>query len=190
MGKVTDKVIINLGCGFNKFIGAINVDLYGEPDVRWDLEKTPLPFTDDSADLIIMHHVLEHVKNWWDLFVDCSRVLKLGGELHINVPDDSSRSALTYRDHVNVFSPFSFHGCLPGWTPHRAGTNAWAQDIDRVVPLTCFLYRQRPYANYSWMLHWPFTFLLGFCARHMRNFIWEQIFHFRKADPREFAEIL
>jgi ubiquinone/menaquinone biosynthesis C-methylase UbiE len=190
MGEDAKKVIINLGCGHVKLIGGINVDLYGNPDVRWDLEKTPLPFDDESADYIHMNHVLEHVKNWWPLFKDCSRVLKTGCDLQINVPDESSSTALTYRDHVNVFSIFSFSGCMPGYTTHRAGTNAWASEHEVCIPLTCYEYRQVPYANYRWMMHWPLNHLLHFMSKHMRNFIWEQRFTFRKVDKDTFLKYL
>jgi SAM-dependent methyltransferase len=183
-GKVGQDVpkLLNLGCGFNKYVGAVNVDLYGDPDVRWDLEKTPLPFESNSFDVIIMRHVLEHIKNWWELFTDCARILKVGGELHIYVPDESSRTALSYRDHHNVFTIFSFHGCMPGITPERSGTNAWASQYQEKVPLTCYRYIQTPHKEYNWMTYWPFNHLLFFCAKHLRNFIWEQIFLFRKVD--------
>jgi SAM-dependent methyltransferase len=182
--------VINLGCGYNKLIGAVNVDLYGEPDVRWDLEQTPLPFEDASADLIIMHHVLEHVKNWWPLVKDCARVLREGGDLHIYVPDWSSHSSLTYRDHINVFSLYSWHGCMPGLTVHRPGTNAWARERFFEIPLTCYDYKRTPFKKYNWMLRWPLIYLYRFLADHMTNFVWEQIFYFRKVDPEKFLELL
>lgn len=184
------KTVINLGCGYMKLIGGINVDLYGTPDVRWDLEKTPLPFDDDSADFIHANHVFEHIHNWWELFKDCARILKLGGDLQINVPDESSTTALTYRDHVNVFSVVSFTGCLPGFTADRAGTNAWASEVNYTVPFVCYHYQQVPFAEYNWMRMWPFNYLLYFCMRHLRNFIWEQRFTFKKVDIDKFLEYL
>jgi|GEM_PF-1906114 len=37
---------LNIGCGFNKIDGYVNVDAFPDcsPDVLWDLETTPWPF--------------------------------------------------------------------------------------------------------------------------------------------------
>ena len=53
----------NLGCGFNKRDGFINVDRFADcaPDEIVDLEKIPWPWPDDSAEEIQMIHVLEHL---------------------------------------------------------------------------------------------------------------------------------
>lgn len=178
------RVVLNLGCGKNKIIGAVNIDLYGSPDIRWNLEETPLPFADNSVDEIVAHHILEHIHNWWNLFVDCSRILKPGGVMKIDTPHESSTTALTYRDHVNVFSRVSFMGCLPGMTPHKSGTNSWASDAvgECAVPMRCIDYYLVPLDKYMWMLRWPFRRVLKFCADHMRNFIWQQCFVFEKVE--------
>ena len=93
---------LDLGCGEGKNPGWTRVDLYGEPDVRWNLQEFPFPWDDNSVDEIMMHHVLEHLPNWWDAFTECARILKPGGLFHVHVPDESSTSALTYRDHYHV----------------------------------------------------------------------------------------
>lgn len=81
---------INLGCGFVKFKGFVNVDIRKEvePDIIDDV-KNLNSFNHNSADLIYACHVLEHfgrheyikvLKRWYD-------VLKPGGILKLSVPD-------------------------------------------------------------------------------------------------------
>lgn len=167
---------LNLGCGTNKKDGYVNVDAYGDPDFKHDLNIFPYPWKDNSVDRIEMLHVLEHIPNWWQAFLECARILKPDGTLQINVPDESSRTALTYRDHHHVFYLNSFHG-IHG---NLSGTNSWAKEQESIVPLVLEQYAQVPYPEYYWMTRWPFQRLLEFCANHLRNFIHEQQFHFRK----------
>lgn len=174
---------LNLGCGLKKFVGDgwVNVDAYDscEPDVVWDLNKTPFPWETGSIDHIYMSHILEHIPNWWDAFTECARILKPGGTLEIRVPDESSATALTYRDHFHVFSQCSFHGIKGA----AHGTSAWAIENKDSVPLEPVSYAQVPYEKYAWMITWA-PWLLKFCANHMRNFIHEQVFVFRKIGDR------
>jgi len=177
--------ILNLGCGLKKFIGGVNVDAFKscEPDIVWDLNKTPWTWAEDSTyDRIFALHIFEHLVNWWDAVIECSRILKVGGILEIRCPDPSSDSSLTYRDHVTMISPLSFHGIMDGngIVPFRSGTNAWALTQENTVPLKAVFFARVPFPRYDWMnrkgLHW----LLTFCARHMNNFIWEQVLIFEK----------
>lgn len=169
-------LLLNLGCGARKMHGDgwVNVDAYGDADIIHDLNVAPFPWADNSVDGIVMFHVLEHVREWWQCFTECARILKPGGFLQINVPDESSPTALTYRDHLHVFGLASFHGIVG----RHSGTNAWAKGEEGSVPLKLVNYYQVPYKQYEWMTRFPR--LLKFCADHMRGFIWEQQFHFRK----------
>lgn len=177
MGTNVEPVLLNLGCGTYKRPGWINVDAYKEcsPDMILDLNVTPYPWEDNSVDAVLMTHVLEHVENWWGCFTECARILKPGGTLQINVPDESSSTALTYRDHLNVFNLASFHG-IKG---RMSGTNAWAKSVEGTVPLVLEHYFRVPFKQYEWMTRWC-PWLLQFLADHSRNWIWEQQFHFRK----------
>jgi len=161
--------------------GWVNVDAFDNcgPDVVWDLNITPYPWPDNSVDEIAMYHVLEHTEEWWDVICECARILKPGGTMEVRVPDESSTSALCYRDHHHVFSLHSFHGIMDrsGW-----GTNAWAHLENETVPLVLYKYRKVPHKQYFWMTRWGLRWLLAFCAEHMRNFIHEQRFYFRKID--------
>lgn len=175
--------ILNLGCGLKHMIGAINIDAYenAKPDILHDLNITPWPFENDSIDAIFASHIFEHLTNWWGAFEECGRILKAGGTLEIATPDASSDSALAYRDHYQVFMLYSFHGAFThDQKPFRHGSNAWAVGVAGSVPLKIVRYEQHPHGCYDWMCSWPFRWLLKFCAVHMRNFIWEQVFYFEK----------
>lgn len=175
MGPSYKPLLLNLGAGMNPLPNHVSVDFYGTPDVKWDLNEVPYPWADNSVDGIEMWHTLEHLPNWWGAFKECARILKVGGYLHIHVPDESSATALTYRDHVAVFSQASFHGTIG----RAHGTNAWAVAETDTIPLALEQYWQVPYKQYEWMARWC-PRVLQFCAKHLRNFIHEQRFYFRK----------
>lgn len=82
---------LNLGCGYNKLNGYINVDsdLICNPDIVADLEET-LPFNDNSVDEIILCHVLEHLgqdtQNYLNIWKEFYRILKNNAIIKITVP--------------------------------------------------------------------------------------------------------
>ena len=84
-------VKLNLGCGLDKRIGYINIDVREEvnPDLVWDLRYVPLPFPDNSAEEIIAKDVIEHVpwRKVRALLRDLYRILKPCGVIYIQVPD-------------------------------------------------------------------------------------------------------
>ena len=60
---------LNLGAGLNPQQGYLNVDKYGEPDFRCDLESFPWPWEDNSISEILLIHVLEHLGATTDTFI-------------------------------------------------------------------------------------------------------------------------
>jgi SAM-dependent methyltransferase len=174
----TKPIILNIGAGVKTIPGMISIDLYGNPDIRWDLNKVPWPFEANSVDQIFACHVFEHLPGWWDAFQECARILKPGGVLDMRVPDESSSKALTFKDHVKIFDIDSFHGIIGVTHP----TNAWVQEIKDSIPFNLVEYFRVPFQEYYWMTKWPWKLIpiLPFCAKHMRNFIREQRFVFRK----------
>ncbi len=172
-----EKIWLNLGCGFRPRPGFVNVDKYDncDPDVVHDLNVFPYPWEDESVDGIIMWHVLEHLDDWWAVFLECVRILRPGAVMQIRVPDATTDAAITYRDHYHIFDIHSFHG-IRGRS--GSGTNAGAELISESVPIEMVSYERVPYTHYRWMTHWPFQFILRFCASHLRNFFFEQRFLF------------
>jgi len=78
---------LDLGAGGRRIYPDIKtVDFIdsGDTDLIADVTRVPLP--DSSVDLIIATGLLEHVKNEHDLLSECSRLLRPGGRIHIELP--------------------------------------------------------------------------------------------------------
>lgn len=91
--KRRGKIKLNVGCGTDYKKGWINIDNNSDNnikklDLNWDLRK-PLPFPDESVDLIFNEHFLEHltVKEGVRANKEFRRLLKPGGILRIATPD-------------------------------------------------------------------------------------------------------
>lgn len=90
-----DVVKLHLGCGTNLAAGWINVDNNYDNnidlkklDLNWDLTK-PLPYKDNSVDLIFHEHFIEHLKKpaGEQFLRECYRLLKPGGVMRMGWPD-------------------------------------------------------------------------------------------------------
>lgn len=91
---------INLGSGPDRRPGWVNVDVddVHRPDVTWDLNRTPYPFEDGSAEHIYAAQLLEHLTlHCIDFFQETYRVLGADGVLEIVLPNMFSlRNRLLY----------------------------------------------------------------------------------------------
>lgn len=86
----------NLGCGKDVRKGYTNVDLLEIPGVvNYDLSKTPWDFEPGSADEVLMLDFLEHFPyaKTDDILQEVWKLLKIGGEVHIQVPDANACAA-------------------------------------------------------------------------------------------------
>ena len=92
MSSKSDKIILNLGCGNNKKPEEIGVDIIDGPcvDIVADLNIYPMPFEDNSADIIRSTHCFEHLDNTVALMEDIHRILKPEGVLEFTVPHVSN----------------------------------------------------------------------------------------------------
>lgn len=107
---------LDVGCGRNKLSSAIGIDKNPETDadVVHDLDRLPYPFDDDSFDVIVARHVLEHLEAPLDVLGELHRVGRQGGEIHIVTPHFSSPTSWTDPTHRHHFSSRSFDYLVAG----------------------------------------------------------------------------
>ena len=127
--------ILDLGSGPKtkklKESGVVTLDISPEvePDIVWDVNKTPLPFKDNEFDEVRAISLLEHLENdkYEDLIEEMHRITKPTGKVVIKVPYFSSPIAFetTGRNgHVSFFAYNSF------W---RYKENDWAHYTKKVA---------------------------------------------------------
>ncbi len=89
--RISQNILLNVGCGPNIFDNFINLDYDWTPkiDICWDITRKPYPLNANSLEGIFTEHCLEHIS-----FEDCEknlqefyRMLKPEGTLRIVVPD-------------------------------------------------------------------------------------------------------
>ena len=101
--------ILDLGCG----AGSLKTQLAGMNVFGADVDSAELaqnrelpsacaeshrlPFADQSFDLVVCHHSMEHFGDPASVILEIRRVLKPGGRLFVSVPDGSSFSDRLYR---------------------------------------------------------------------------------------------
>lgn len=106
--------ILDVGCGINKFPGAIGLDSNprSRADVLADLNHYPYPFRDNAFDGVRAIHVIEHVADVIRTMEEFWRLVRPGGRVWIVTPhytDFSSFCDPTHRWHLNSYS-FRYFG--------------------------------------------------------------------------------
>jgi hypothetical protein len=100
---------LNLGSGQNPQPGFVNVDKFGEPDLRCDLETFPWPWPDNSVSEIVMNHVLEHLGASTEVFIgimkELYRVCEPGARIRIAVPHPRHDTFINDPTHVRPITP-------------------------------------------------------------------------------------
>ncbi len=96
---------LNLGSGQRKFAAPfVNVDINPkwEPDVVADGASMPM-FADGSADMIVLHHTLEHYGcgEKTTMLKECYRILAPGGSLIVCVPEMRELAKAWLRGTIN-----------------------------------------------------------------------------------------
>ncbi|MFC1785302.1 methyltransferase domain-containing protein [Candidatus Neomarinimicrobiota bacterium] len=96
---------LHLGCGNKPLKNFLNLDYYNTKyiDEKVDLNK-PLPYENNSFNLIYSDNVFEHIENLIDLIKECYRILKKDGHLIIKVPYFKSKHAFVDPTHKIYFT--------------------------------------------------------------------------------------
>lgn len=130
---------LNLGCGQQKLAGYVNVDKVAAcaPDRLVDLERLPWPFADNSADEVLLRHVLEHLGAQSDTYLaiiqELYRVCKPDAVVRIVVPHPRHDSFLSDPTHVRAITPQGLE------LFSRAKNREWAAKGNSNTPLGLYL---------------------------------------------------
>ncbi|GBF48808.1 hypothetical protein LPTSP4_03080 [Leptospira ryugenii] len=98
--------VLDVGCGDAKVEGAIGMDIAPLPgvDVVHDLSKFPWPFEENSFDKIYLLNIIEHLNSPIKVMEEVHRLLKKGGEVHIEVVYWNHRHSVSDPQHVTFYN--------------------------------------------------------------------------------------
>ena len=102
---------LNLGCGYNKIDGYVNVDMFNacDPDELVNLNVTPWPWETSSVESIVMIHSLEHIGQQTETFLNIMsemyRVCKNDAVIQIAVPHWLHQNFAHDPTHCRVITP-------------------------------------------------------------------------------------
>jgi hypothetical protein len=103
---------LNLGSGQNPLADYLNVDKFGTPDLKWDLEQFPWPWETSSVSDVVMNHVLEHLGRemnvYFGIVKELYRVCRDGGVIQIAVPHPRHDDFLNDPTHVRPITAASW----------------------------------------------------------------------------------
>jgi hypothetical protein len=110
-GRYAYPLKLNLGCGYHRLEGYLNVDHFAgaKPDLVMDMESMPWPFPDSSVTHVELRSVLEHVgqdsKTFLAIIAELWRVCAPGAEVNITVPHPRHDHFLGDPTHVRAILP-------------------------------------------------------------------------------------
>lgn len=134
------NIKLNLGCGHNKMQGFINVDASAacNPDLVYDLEKTPWPWEANSVSEVVFFHALEHIgprsQDFFMLMQELYRVCCHDALVKITVPHPRHDNFVDDPTHVRIITPrvmslFSRANC-DLWKSQGASNTPMAHYLD------------------------------------------------------------
>jgi predicted SAM-dependent methyltransferase len=146
---------LNLGCGFDKREGYLNVDHFPqcEPDQLLNIESTPWDLPSNQFDRVLLKHVLEHVGATFDVFRDVMRelyrVTAPGGIIEIQVPHYKHDTWWSDPTHVRAFNYVTFEMMSKKkndiWIKERANYTmlAYVMDVDFEIVEARHIYEKK-----------------------------------------------
>lgn len=101
--------VLDVGCGRRKRPGAVGIDVKPDTaaDVVSDLDRFPWPLEDNSFDLILCYHVIEHLGSIVRAMEELHRIGRPGAVVEIITPHFSSLYSWqdpTHRHHLALDS--------------------------------------------------------------------------------------
>lgn len=84
-----------------------------KPDVNWNLNKYPYPFKDNSFDMVLMSHILEHIENPPKAMTEGYRIAKRF--LVINIPTHCRINKQNARDLRHIWNYDTHHNLSQPW---------------------------------------------------------------------------
>lgn len=158
--NILDKKIVrlNLGSGQRPFKNFINVDSREQGykvDILTDVKSLPM-FQDNSVDLIIAHHLFEHIRlNDQEQYVtEWYRVLKPGGTLAIFVPNLRALATKWLRGEIENF--IFFVNCYGAYQGFEDDTHKWGYDEKELARRVSLFNEETKVAKIKWesITHW------------------------------------
>ncbi len=97
---------IQFGCGKRKNKDYCNVDICPDydPEILWDLNTFPYPFSDNSAKEIICEMTLEHIIHPSKAIDEFHRIIQPNGKIFLRVPHFSHSNSFVADWHICVFN--------------------------------------------------------------------------------------
>jgi SAM-dependent methyltransferase len=82
-----NEFIVNVGSGFSDYgERVLNTDIFDSGTTDVIASGLNLPFSNESASLVILQGVLEHVKDAEKTLNECIRIMKRGGKFYTEMP--------------------------------------------------------------------------------------------------------
>lgn len=112
--KKTERLKLNLGCGFNRLPGFINIDAseHCEPDMLMDIEKPWDKIEDGSVEHIVAKDILEHVgktpQDFINVLKEMYRVSCHGAVWEVQFPHHRCDIAFDDPTHVRLLTETTF----------------------------------------------------------------------------------
>ena len=145
---------LNLGAGYTRFDGFINVDKFESAGTDWvmDMEKTPWDLPDNSVSEVKLHHILEHVgkdvDGYMAIWQELYRVCVDGASLSVIVPHPRHDTFIGDPTHIRPITPIGLAmldrvQCQYWIDNHLANTTlALYYGVDFVIEQTTFDFEQ------------------------------------------------
>jgi SAM-dependent methyltransferase len=158
-------ILLNIGAGQTRIPQCVNVDIAPYADVTVDVGTQPLPFEDDSVDLVFSYATLEHIPNYLFALGEIHRVLKHGAPLLVGLPYVSlTEYHLVNPYHHHNFNEFSFNFFEPGKLRGSA-----AEQVGEARPLKFAIVFNR--MHYVGSFGRMPEFARRWCRRHLLNVV-------------------